>query len=102
MFKTTVLPLTKHEYHQSQPSMTGRMPSDGAELSCLRRENGGLLMRLWESRGKNSKIKCVLNQKINSCILTDAAGTNIKPLLFQGSSIDLQLKPFEIITLFVK
>ncbi len=75
---------------------------DGAELSCLRRENGGLLMRLWESKGKAGKIKCMLNHEFKSCFRTDAAGTKKTPLAFQGSSIELRLKPFEIITLFIK
>ncbi len=40
---------------------------DGAELTCLRRENGGLLLRLWESRGRHSKIKCIFPDTIKSC-----------------------------------
>ena len=75
---------------------------DGAELSCLRRENGGLLIRLWESKGIAGKIKCMLNHKFKSCFHADAAGTEKTPLIFHGSDVELRLKPFEIVTLFIK
>ncbi len=75
---------------------------DGAELSCFRQENGGLLLRLWESRGKNSRIKCILVDAIKSCFKMNADRTEKTPLPFKGDTIDLCLKPFEIITLLVK
>jgi len=78
------------------------LDGDGAELSCLRRENGGLLLRLWESRGKDSRVKCIFADTIKSCFKMNADGTDKTPRKFSGNIIDLRLKPFEIITLSVK
>jgi alpha-mannosidase len=75
---------------------------DGAELSCLRRENGALILRLWESRGKNSRIKCILADIIKSCFKMNAAGTGKTPQEFHGNIIDFKLRPFEIKTLSVE
>ena len=74
----------------------------GAELSCLRREKDGLLLRFWESSGKNSRIRCIFADAIKSCFKTDAAETKKTPQKFRANIIEMKLKPFEIITLFVK
>jgi len=78
------------------------LEGDGAELTCLRKENGGLLMRLWESRGRHSRIKCILANTIKECFKTDAAETEMTPQKFRDNVIELKLNPFEIITLLVK
>jgi len=78
------------------------LEGDGAELTCLRRENGGLLLRLWESRGRHSRIKCIFADTIKSCFKMDADGTGKTTQEFHGNIIDLNLRPFEIITLLVK
>jgi alpha-mannosidase len=78
------------------------LKGDGAELTCLRREKDGLLLRLWESRGETSKIKCILANTVKSCFKTNAAETEKTPQAFHGNIIELKLKPFEIITLIVK
>lgn len=75
---------------------------DGAELTCVRREKQGLLLRLWESRGKKSKIKCVLASKIKSCFKMNADGTKKTSINFNGNTIDLTLTPFEITTLIIE
>ena len=78
------------------------LDGNGAELSCLRREKGGLLLRLWESHGKSTRIKCILADTIESCFKMDATGTRKTSQEFHGTIIELKLKPFEIITLLVK
>jgi alpha-mannosidase len=78
------------------------LKGDGAELTCLRREKDGLLLRLWESRGENSKVKCILADTIRSCFKMDAAGIEKMSQEFHGNIIEMKLKPFEITTLFVK
>ena len=74
----------------------------GAELSCIRRERGELLLRLWESCGKNSRIKCLFSNSIKSCSRMDAAGTWKETQKFHDNIIELKLSPFEIVTLLVK
>lgn len=78
------------------------LSGDGAELSCLRLDKGELTLRLWESRGKKSKVKCILSRSIKSCFKTNAVKDHKTAQKFNANSIKLQLRPFEIITLLIK
>ena len=74
---------------------------DNAELSCVRRENGSLVLRLWESRGRQGSVICILDREIISCERTDATGENPRSQQFVNNRIRVELNAFEIVTLKV-
>lgn len=78
------------------------LQGEGAELSCLRREDDGLRLRLWESRGQNSFIRCIFARPITACFRTNAVDTQRTPVNFNGETVEVNLKPFEIVTLRVE
>ncbi len=71
---------------------------DGAELSCLRREGDRFILRLWESRGRHSRVGLAFKDTIRSCLRTDAVGNRIQVERCQPKSVAISLRPFEIAT----
>lgn len=77
------------------------LAGDNAELACHKMTGAGLIIRLYETRGKRGTAVCKLKDKIKSCRRGDAAGKNLRRQAFSPREIKLRLKPFEITTLKV-
>ncbi|MDD5676419.1 MAG: glycoside hydrolase family 38 C-terminal domain-containing protein [Kiritimatiellae bacterium] len=86
--------------HASEPLIELR--GDGAELSCIQRQDNVLVVRLWESRGRASHIAFRFRKSLVSCIRTDAVGNRIGVERCAGRSVSLSLRPFEIVTLHIR
>lgn len=71
---------------------------EGAELACIRRVGDRLILRLWESRGRQSHAVLIFKHRITACIRTDAVGNKIRDERCQARSVSISLRPFEIAT----
>ena len=78
------------------------LKSDSVELSCIKKDNDFLIIRIWETKGKMGQVKLKINLKILSCVKTDAVGTVLEEVNFSKDLIIANIRPFEIMTLQVK
>ncbi|MCC6579357.1 MAG: hypothetical protein IT440_02885, partial [Phycisphaeraceae bacterium] len=93
------LSMTRGTWKQPTPPVV--LDGDGAELTCLRRDQHGWTARVWESRGRRSAICLTFVDDLASATRTDATGKALASLPVSGRSVKLSLKPFEIVTLTV-
>jgi alpha-mannosidase len=72
------------------------------ELSACRKVDEVIEVRLYESGGRGGKVNLTFSQLINSCCKVDAVGTEIEQIRSEGNNVSLDIRPFEIVTLYVR
>lgn len=76
------------------------LDSHVAEVMAFRRLGKDFEVRLYDSQGKGGAVGLIFRKRVVACRRTDCTGKPIrgKPVRVKGKRIDLDLKPFEIVT----
>ena len=61
--------------------------------------NGDIIMRIYESTNSYARVNIALDMKINNAYITDMLENNLSELEINGSSLELELSPFEVKTI---
>ena len=77
------------------------LDSRQAEVMTFRRIAGAFEVSVCETRGTGGSVSLAFPMKVTACQRTDCTGKRMRgnPVCVKGKRIDLDLKPFEIVTL---
>jgi len=85
-----------------KPSLKGvELYGNNVELSSIRKKGDKIIIRVWETAGKNSSGEILLPFTIKECYKVNAVEENAEEYEFIGNKIELVLKPFQILTLSI-
>ena len=75
-----------------------RTGSDDFIIETVKPTPSGLLLRLFEARGKGAESYIEMSRAISSAVQTDFHGENAVPLKISNTRVHIDLRPFEIMT----
>lgn len=92
---------TREGTYALQPFITVSKPNVIVETIKLAEDGEGIILRLYESQRRRGLVRIDFFRPVQAAWITNLLEENEQPVNFNGHGIDLQLNPFQIVTMRV-